>query len=368
MREVAIAGYATTKFRRKSEISLFEIACQPCRNILAEYKILKKEIDAVLFSSCSVEQYSSSIISEMLGLSPKISHRIDNLCNSGTNAIVCAFSYIASGLCDSALVIGAEKIDTPGRRLTWDITRGEYGLPVHWAALFAKAHMRKYGTTQEQMAMVSVRNHLNAAKNPDALFGEPITYDEVLNSRQIVPPIKLLDCSSLCTGSSAILLVSDKKAREITENPIWIRGIGQQTNCASFSKVANDLTSIHAAKQASADAYSMAATDPLSIDVVEVHDAFTILEILAYEDLQFAKKGEGGKFVNQEEISINPRGGILGCGHPIGATGVAQVAEIAMQLDGKAGLRQVKGCKTGLVHNLAAAGTSATVLILGIDQ
>ncbi|HET7149326.1 MAG TPA: thiolase family protein [Candidatus Nitrosopolaris sp.] len=368
MRKVAIAGYATTKFRRKSEVSLFETACDPCRNILLEHEDLKKEIDAVLFASCSVEQYSSSIISEMLGLSPQISHRIDNLCNSGTSAIACAFSYIASGLCDSVLVIGAEKVDSPGRRLGWDVTRGEYGLPVHWAALFAKAHMRKYGTTEEQMAMVSVRNHLNATKNPNALFGEPITFEDVLNSRQIVSPIKLLDCSSLCTGSSAILLVSDKMAKTITENPIWIRGIGQQTNFASFSKVANDLTSIHAAKQASAAAYRMAATDPRSIDVVELHDAFTILEILAYEDLHFAKKGEGGRFVNQDNISINPRGGILGCGHPIGATGVAQVAEVAMQLDGKAGLRQVRGCKTGLVHNIAAAGSSATVLILGIDQ
>jgi len=368
VREVAVAAYATNKFRRTSEISLFEIACEPCRKILAQQEIIKKEIDAVLFSSCSVEQYSSSIISEMLGLRPKISHRIDNLCNSGTNAIACAFSYISSGLCDSALVVGAEKINTAGGRLTWDLSRGEYGLPVHWAALFAKAHMRKYGTTQEQMAMVSVRNHLNAAKNPDALFGEPITYEEVLNSRQIVPPLKLLDCSSLCTGESAILLVSDKKARKTTENPIWVRGIGQQTNCASFSKAANDLTSIRATKEAAADAYRMAATDPLSIDVVELHDAFTILEILAYEDLHFAKKGEGGKFVSQEELSINPRGGILGCGHPIGATGVAQAAEIAMQLDGRAGLRQVKGCRTGLIHNLAAAGTSATVLILGVDS
>ncbi|MGC1933146.1 MAG: thiolase family protein [Candidatus Nitrosopolaris sp.] len=366
MREVAIAAYATSKFRRTSETSLFEIACEPCRNILTEYEILKKEIDAVLFSSCSVEQYGSSIICDMLGLSPKISHRIDNLCNSGTNAIACAFSYISSGLCDSALVVGAEKINTPGRRLTWDVTRGEYGLPVHWAALFAKAHMRKYGTTEEQMAIVSVRNHLNAAKNPDALFGKPITFEEVMNSRHIVPPIKLLDCSSICTGSSAILLVSDKKARK-SENPIWIRGIGQRTNCASFSKVANDLTSIRATRQAAADAYRMAATDPFSIDVVELHDAFTILEILAYEDLNFAKKGEGGKFVNQDEMSINPRGGILGCGHPVGATGVAQAAEITMQLDGRAGLRQVKGCKTGLIHNLAAAGTSATVLILGVD-
>lgn len=367
MREVAIAAYATTKFKRTSETSLFEIACEPCRDILTKCEILKKEVDAVIFSSCSVEQYTSSIVSDMLGLSPKICHRIDNLCNSGTNAIVCAFSYISSGLCDSALIVGAEKINTTGQRLTWDVTRGEYGLPVHWAALFAKAHMRKYGTTEEQMANVSVRNHLNAAKNPDALFGKQIAFEEVLNSRQVVPPIKLLDCSSICTGSSAILLVSDKKAREFSENPIWIRGIGQRTDCASFGKIANDLTSIRATRQAAADAYSMAAIDPLSIDVVELHDAFTILEILAYEDLHFAKKGEGGKFVNQEVMSINPRGGILGCGHPIGATGVAQTAEIARQLNGKAGLRQVKGCKTGLIQNLAAAGSSATVLILGAD-
>jgi acetyl-CoA C-acetyltransferase len=366
-REVAIAAYATTKFRRSSEKSLFESACEPCRNILAQDEIIRNEIDAVLFSTCAIEQYSSSIISEMLGLTPKISHRIDNLCNSGTNAIVCGFSYISSGLCDSVLVVGAEKINTTGGKLTWDITRGEYRFPVHWAALFANAHMRKYGTTQEQMAMVSVRNHSNAAKNPAALFGEAITYDQVLNSRRIVSPIKLLDCSSLCTGSSAILLVSDEKARRMSEKPIWVRGIGQQTTCASFSQAAEDLTSIRATKEAAAAAYSMAAIDPLSIDVVELHDAFTILEILAYEDLHFAKKGEGGKFVNQEELAVNPRGGILGCGHPIGATGVAQAAEIAMQLDGRAGLRQVKGCKTGLVHNLAAAGTSATVLILGVD-
>ena len=367
MREVAIAAYATSKFSRTSDTTLFDLACEPCRNILTRCYITKEEIDAVIFSSCSFEQYSSSIISDMLGLSPKISHRIDNLCNSGTNAIVSAFSYISSGLCDSALVVGAEKLDTTGHKLTWDVTRGEYGLPVHWAALFAKAHMRKYGTTEEQMAKVSVRNHLNAAKNPDALFTKPVGFDEVLNSKKIVSPIKLLDCSSICNGSSAILLVSDKKAGKLNDNPIWIKGIGQRTNCASFSKIAGDLTSISATKQAAIDAYRMAAVEPSSLDIAELHDAFTILEILSYEDLYFAKKGEGGKYVNEATISINPRGGILGCGHPIGATGVAQTAEIARQLDGKAGLRQIKGCKRGLVQNLAAAGTSATVLILGAD-
>jgi acetyl-CoA C-acetyltransferase len=368
VRGVAITAYATAKFRRKSELSLFEVACEPCRSILIENEALRKQIDAVLFSSCSVEQYGSSIISEMLGLNPRISHRIDNMCNSGTNAIVSAFSYISSGLCDSVLVIGADKVGNPGQKLTWDITRGEYGLPVHWAAMFAKAHMRKYGTTEEQMAAVSVKNHLNASNNPSALYTRPVTFEKVLKSDKVVPPLKILDCSSLCTGSSAILLSSGEKAKRISENPVWIRGIGQQTNGASLSRVAGDLTSIDAAKKAASDAYEMASIDSESVDVVELHDAFTILEIIAYEDLQLTRRGEGGKFVTQSEISINPRGGLLGCGHPIGATGVAQVTEIAMQLSGKADARQVKGCKTGLIHNLAAAGTSATVLILGVDH
>jgi acetyl-CoA C-acetyltransferase len=302
----------------------------------------------------------------LLGIKPKISHRIDNLCNSGANAVVSAYSYIASGLCDSALVVGAEKAISPGNKLVWDITRGQFTLPVHWAAIFAKAHMRKYGTTEEQMGMVSVRNHMNARKNPTALFKEVITLRDVMQSRKIVDPIKLLDCSSPCDGSSAVLLLSENKAKELTDNPVWIKGIGQQTTSASFSKTTYDLSTIGAARVAARNAFNMSKISPRNIDVAELHDAFTILEILAYEDLYFVEKGNGGKFVNQKEIAINPRGGILGCGHPVGTTGVAQIAEITAQLSGNAGRRQVKGCRTGLTHNLAAAGTSATVIIMGV--
>jgi acetyl-CoA C-acetyltransferase len=272
---------------------------------------------------------------------------------------------IASGLCDVALVIGAEKADSPGNKLLWDVTRGSFIFPVHWAAIFAKAHMKKYGTTEEQMAMVSVKNHKNATKNPQALFTNEVSLEEVMNSKKIAYPIKLLDCSAPCDGASAILLVSEKKARSF-DNPVFVKGIGQQTNSASFAKATSDLTTIEAAKRAAQMAFEMSHTKQSQIDVMEVHDAFTILEILAYEDLGFAKKGEGGKFVNQQEIAINPRGGIIGCGHPVGATGVAQVAEIASQLAGKAGSRQVGGCKTGLVHNLAAAGSSASVIVMGV--
>ena len=364
MRKVAVSSWATSTFTKGSKMSLFELACEPSVQLIRESGISAKEIDAVLFSSCATDQYSSAIISEMLGIHPRISHRIDNLCNSGTNAVASAFAFIASGLCNTVLVVGAEKVDSPGNKLLWDVTRGSFMLPVHWAAIFAKAHMRKYGTTEEQMAMVSVKNHKNATKNPLALFGKEVALQEVMNSKKIASPIKLLDCSAPCEGASAILLVSEEKAR--LDNPVFIKGIGQQTTSASFARATADLTTIEAARRAAHTAFEMSHTKLSQIDVAELHDAFTILEILAYEDLGFAKKGEGGKFVNQEQIVINPRGGIIGCGHPVGATGVAQVAEIASQLAGKAGKRQVKNCKTGLVHNLAAAGSSASVIVMGV--
>jgi acetyl-CoA C-acetyltransferase len=365
MRKVAVSSWATSTFTKDSKMSLFELACEPSVQLIRESGISAKEIEAVLFSSCATEQYSSSIISEMLGIRPRISYRIDNLCNSGTNAVISAFAIIASGLCNSVLVVGAEKVDSPGNKLLWDVTRGSFMFPVHWAAIFAKAHMRKYGTTEEQMAMVSVKNHKNATKNPLALFGKEVALQEVMNSKKIAPPIKLLDCSAPCDGSSAILLLSEEKARSL-ENPVFIKGIGQQTTSASFANATPDLTTIEATRLAARTAFEMSDTKLSEIDVAELHDAFTILEILAYEDLGFAIKGEGGKFVNQEQIVINPRGGIIGCGHPVGATGVAQVAEIASQLAGKAGERQIRNCRTGLVHNLAAAGSSASVIVMGV--
>ncbi len=335
-------------------------------DILRKGKVERNEIDAVLLSSCATEQYSATIVSEMLGIKPRISYRVDNLCNSGTNAVASAYSLIASELCDVALVVGAERQDSAGNKLEWDITRGSFMFPVHWAALFAKAHMRKFGTSEEQMALVSVKNHRNAARNPKALFKVPVTLEEVMASKKIADPIKLLDCSAPCDGSSAVLLVAEDKVSEMTDNPVWIKGIGQRTSSASFANSTDDLCTVEAAKIAARDAYAMARTEPSRIDVAELHDAFTILEILAYEDLGFTSKGTGGKFLTQQDVAMNPRGGIIGCGHPVGTTGVSQVAEVAAQLSGSAGPTQVKHCKTGLVHNLAAAGSSATVMVLGV--
>ncbi|HEY7081445.1 MAG TPA: thiolase family protein [Nitrososphaeraceae archaeon] len=364
MQRVLVSDYSTSGFRKEAQQSLFEIASETGSALLRHEIVSRNEIDAIIFSSCSSEQYTASILAEMLGIKPKIAVRVDNLCNSGTNAVISGYGLIASGLCKSALIVGAETQNSPGRILSWDVTRGSFALPIYWATMYAKNHMRAYGTTEEQMATVVVKNRKNASKNPNALFRKKITVDEVMKSKRITEPLKLLDCSSLCTGASALLLLSKTMASTRVENPIYITGIGSQTNSASLAEVLSNLNQNGTSKIAARDAYKMANVTPKDIDVAELHDAFSIMEIMAYEDLCFVGRGEGGKFIDQSAIATNPRGGILGCGHALGATGVSQVAEITAQLGDNAGRRQVEGCKTGLIHNLSAAGTSATVLIL----
>jgi acetyl-CoA C-acetyltransferase len=361
LRKVAIVSSSTSQFVKESKLDVFDLACKQSAEILKGEGVVRREIDALLFSSCTTQQYSSSIISEMVGLKPRISQRIDNLCNSGTNAIATGYSLIASEMCDLVLVVGSEKADSGGNKLLWDVTRGSFMFPVHWAALFAKAHMRKYGTTEEQLAMIAVKNRRNASKNPNALFREPVSLEQVMNSRKIADPVKLLDCSAPCDGASAVLLASERVAHRLTDKPVWIKGIGQRTNSASFANATSDLTTVESAKLAGRDAFEMANLHPKDIDIAEVHDAFTILELLALEDLGLKSRE---KTSLNNHVSVNQRGGILGCGHPVGTTGVAQVAEISAQLSGKAGENQVKHCKYGLVHNLAAAGSSATVMIM----
>jgi acetyl-CoA C-acetyltransferase len=329
--------------------------------------LTQKDIDAVLVSTNANKKYLSAIISEMSGISPKISHNIESLCNSGTNSIVSAFSYIASGLADVALVVGAERFDSPGQVLEWDVSRGEYKHPVFWASMFTKAHKRNFGTTEEELAYVSAKNHKNATNNPAAYNPRKYTVDEIMNSRKITDDLRLLDCSRPCSGSSAVLLASESVAKKFTDKPIWIRGVGQKTTSASFTK--NDLTQLESTMTASLQAYQMSKISPSDVDVAEIHDAFTVCELMILEDLGMVQKGHAGKHIielyNTDSKKINPRGGLIGAGHPLGATGISQIVEIATQLEGRAGPRQVEGAKIGLVQNMSAAATSSTVLILG---
>lgn len=379
---MSIVAGVTSEFRKETDNDIPQIALESAVKLLKDTGFPRNLLDAVIVSSCSSDQYLSSIISEMLGVTPKISHRIDNLCNSGTNAIISAFSYISSGLCDSALIIGVEKSNTVGKVLSSDLSRGQFTQPIFWGSIFKKIHMKRFGSTEEQICQIPVNNYLKAKNNKNAFNRhKSVNLEQVLNSRVLVEPLKLLECCSICEGSSSILLIAEEKlaffkSKVISKKrnseliPVLIKGIGQQTNSASFSNTITDIFSQGSARFAARQAYTMARISPKDVDTAEIHDAFSILEIIGYEDLGFVKKGDGGKFVYQNKISINLRGGIIGCGHPIGVTGIAQTVEIFEQLTGKKrhNLQFKNYPKIGLIHNLAAAGTSGTVLILEINH
>ncbi|MDC4215805.1 MAG: thiolase family protein [Candidatus Nitrosopumilus limneticus] len=367
MSKVGIVAYGTTPFT-KDDHKIESILHKSTNNLFQKYpKIDKKEIDAVLVSTNDNSKYLSAILSEMSGIQPKIAHSIESLCNSGTNSIVSAFSYISSGLADMVLVSGAERYDSPGQILEWDNSRGEFKHPIFWASIFSKSYKQEYGITEEDLAIVSVKNHKQAKENPNALSKKTYTVDDVMNSKKLTDDLRLLDCSRPCTGSASILLASEEMTKKLTDMPIWITGIGQKTISAGFTKNIS-LSSMESTKIAGQSALKMSNLDISQIDVAEVHDAFSVCEPMALESLGFTKSGQGINMIKNlhetNNFKINPRGGLIGCGHPLGATGISQTIEIIQQLQNTADNRQTDNPKTGLIHNMSAAATSSTVLIL----
>lgn len=348
-------AYGLTKFR-KSDDSIYQLALEASIDLIKNFEIDKDSIDGVIIATSSIEPYIASIVSEMLGIKPKIAHKLEQLCSSGSSAIASSYAYIRSGLCNNILIIGVDKYNTSGKILDWDSSRGEFKHPAHWAALYAKMHMKRFGTKEEQLAYVAVKNRKNAIGNKYAYFQDRINIEDVLSSRVVVEPLKLYECSYSCDGAAAILL-----SNKADEKPVKLVGIGEKSLGASISSI-NDFTTIKSTKFAARDAYNMAEIDASKVDVAEVHDAFTICEILAYEDLGFVEKGDGGKFVEKIDkiVRINTRGGLLGRGHPVGATGIAQAVEIVAQL-------MNDNYRIGLIHNMAAAGTASNVVIMERD-
>jgi acetyl-CoA C-acetyltransferase len=327
----------------------------------------RNDIDAVLVSTNNNSKYLSAILSEMSGIEPKIAHSIESLCNSGTNAIVSAYSYIASGLADVVLVSGAERYDSPGQILEWDNSRGEFKHPIFWASIFTKAYKREFSVTDEELALVPVKNHKQSQNNPNALSEKTYSVEDVINSKKLTDDLRLLDCSRPCTGGASILLASEDTCKKFTDNPVWITGIGQKTTSAGFTKNMT-FSSMESSNIAASTALKMSKHNVKDIDVAEVHDAFSVCEPMALESLGFADKGNGMNMIKElyttNNLKINPRGGLIGAGHPLGATGIAQTIEITQQLQSCANKRQVENAKIGLVHNMSAAATSSTVLVL----
>ncbi len=366
MRQVSVAGFGLTKFN-KEDTSIESLMMSSIKSLFDNAPNLgQKDVDVILTSTNDNSKYLANIVSELAGISPKVSHSVESLCSSGSNSLVSAFSYIASGLADVAIIIGAEKFNNPGLVLEWDESRGQYKHPVYWASMFTRSHIRKYGTTMEDLATVSAKNHKNALSNPCSYFDKEYSVDEIMQSKNITEDVRVLDCSFPCNGSAALLLASDELGKKFSDNPIRITGIGQKTISAGFTKN-KDLTSMKSVMDSANDAYMMSKKRSEDIDVAEVHDAFSICEIIEAEDLGFADRGKGSKFVKDlyatGDKKINPRGGLIGSGHPLGATGIAQAAEIYQQLQHQAGKRQINNASVGLVQNMSAGATSSTVLI-----
>jgi len=236
-------------------------------------------------------------------------------------------------------------------------------------ALMATAHMHEYGTTEEQLARVAVKNHKHGSLNPKAHMQKEITMDEALKSRVVSWPLKLYDCSLITDGASCLVLTTPKLAKKMTDSYVHIIGTGQAQDTFCLHE-RESLTTIKAAKIAAQEAYKIASVRPKDINVAEVHDCFTIAEIIAYEDLGFCKPGQGGKLVESGDtalggpLPVNTSGGLKSKGHPVGATGTAQIAELYLQLTGQADRRQVKEAETALAHNLGGSGATAVVHIL----
>lgn len=381
---VVAGGMSKWGVRDGSQRDFFQEAAKACYDDSPQLN--PKEIDGLLVASAYTERTSyqthlAPMVAEYAGIKPKnICARVELLCASGSSAIILAFGLIKSGQADVVMVAGGEKLYTPQRWEVfyselasvdhdWDGTQG-LGLPPPVFAMVAKQHMKQYGTVKEHLAAISVKNRRNSAKNPKAQFQTPVTMEEVMSGRMIVAPLTLYDCCPITDGAAAVVLAIEEKAKDMTDKPlVYLRGTGQ-ASVNNMSANMPDWTTWEALKIAANQAYSKAKVTPKDINVAMTHDCFTISEIIEMEDLGFCNKGEGGPFVGAGQndfgglIPTNTDGGLLGCGHPFGGTGIRQAMEVMKQLRGDA-IQQVPNATVGLTHNLSGFIAAHTVLIYG---
>jgi len=380
---VSIVSAGLSKFGKLEGLYAREIFAEAAKEAFDRCPNLdpKKDIKALFVGhmgeSYEHQGHTGATVADWAGLLHIPATRTETACASSGAALRAGVFAVLSGLCDVVMVGGVEKMT---HRTTPEVT--EYlamasDFPFEqWHgitfpglyALMATAHMHEYGTTEEQLAMVAVKNHHNGFLNPKAHMQKEVTLEKALSSRVIAWPLKLYDCSLITDGGSCVIITKPEIAKKYTDMPIQIIGSGQASDSIGMYE-RESLTSLIAAKIAARQAYEMAGVKPEDVDVAEVHDCFTIAEIIGYEDLGFCKQGEGGRLVESGEtklegkLPVNTSGGLKSKGHPVGATGTAQAYEIYLQLTEQAEKRQVKDTKVGLAHNVGGSGATATVHI-----
>jgi len=385
---IVAGGMCKWGVRQASYVDMVQEAGKACLDDLPG--IRPRDIDGLLFASTFVGRRScqvntAPVVAERLGLKPKsICARLDVLCAGGSTGILLAKGLVESGMADVIMVVGSEKLYTPE---IWQVQYDEIaacdhdwdgpqalGPPISWFAMTAKEHMKYYGTKREEMASVSVVNYEYGLANPKAHFQKKLSMEEVLNAREICAPLGLYDCCPLTDGAAAVVIACEEKARDLTDRPlVYIRGGAQ----VCLHSVSSNWPGKHLAdwphlRLAAKRAFENAGVNAADIDVAQVHDCFSISEIIEVEELGFCKKGEGGSFVAAGQtridgkIPINTDGGLLSSGHPFGATGIRQAFEILKQLQGRA-TNQVAGAEIGLTHNLSGSNAEQTIVIYGLE-
>jgi len=388
LRDVAIMGIGQTRFGEMWDLSFRILGIQAGMKAIKDANIESKLIDSLYIGNMSSglfmdQEHISSMIIEEVGLTGAHvpATRVEAADASGALALRQAIFEIASGQSNVIVVGGAEKMTDVTSDVASDFIMA--GADKAWEGLFgaslpslfalmARKHMHDFGTTREQIASVAVKNHANGARNPFAQFQKEIDLDTVLNAPKIAEPLGVFDCFPVSDGAAALILADIDTAKEYCGEPIRITGSGQGSDTLSITN-RSEITMFDSTIKASKQAYDMAGVSPSDIDVAEVHDSYTIAEIIAIEDLGFFPKGEGGRAVFEGETSlegsipVNTSGGLKARGHPFGATGIAQINEIVLQLRNKASGRQVKDARIGLAQNMGGTGGTSIVHILEVD-
>jgi len=387
MGKVAIIGVGQSSFVRSYPGSIRELAFEGFKESMQDAQITTENIDASII--CSAPEYDkqrspAGVFAEYLGLNPQPTFYVESLCSSSSMGLKLAYSLVKSGLHDVVAVIGFQKMSEisssesqermgRGADIQWESPFGTM-MPAYYA-MYAKAHMEKYGTTLDDLALIRVKAATYGQLNEKAVYRKPVTFEmfsdpENRMAGPVASPLRVGDCCANADGSSCVIVASEEKAKSFCKKPVWILGLGAAT--ISVNLAGRDLfTGLTAAQQAADQAYKMAGISPKDVDVAEVHDCFTIAEMMAYENLGFAKPGEGKELIKSKEtykegsIPVNVDGGLLSKGHPIGATGGSQIRTIVLQLRDEAGDIQVKNPEIGLVHNIGGVGLYGNVSILG---
>ena len=387
MGKVGIIGVGQSAFVRGYPGSIRELAFEGFKEAMQDAQIATKDIDASII--CSAPEYDkqrspAGVFAEYLGLIPQPTCYLESLCSSSSTGLRMAYALVKSGLHDVVAVIGFQKMSEissaesqermgRGADIQWESPFGTM-MPAYYA-MYARAYMQEYGTTLDDLALIRVKAATYGQINDKAVYRKPVTFGmfsdpESPMSGPVASPLRVGDCCANADGSSCVIVANEEKAKTLSKKPVWILGLGAAST--SVNLAGRELfTGLTVAQQAGEQAYKMTGVTPKEIDVAEVHDCFTIAEMMAYENLGFAKPGEGKELIKSKEtykegsIPVNVDGGLLSKGHPIGATGGSQIRTIVLQLRGEAGEMQVKDPEIGLVHNIGGVGLYGNVTILG---